>query len=457
MGLQLEQSQKQKQVLSQQMIQAVQILQMNMQELTEYMKKEVLDNPVVEIEKAEVPDPREDRIRKLEWLASLDEQNRSFYRYDREAMEENNGLNNLSAASSESLEETLKTQLLGGGYTDLEMEIFNYVAHCLDSRGYFTGTAEEIAGHFQVSEQRAEKYLEIMRDLEPYGVCAADLKGCLLKQIEKREDCGEKEALIVSNYLEMLGKNQLPAIAQKSGMSLEETAEAVERIRSLNPRPAQGFDNGELFRYIVPDVTVVKFQDRFEILLNDYACPVLHINQDYLKMMKSDCGEEVKTYLEDKITRAERIQENVHKRNSTLLALTETILDVQSEFFMTGKNELHPFRIQDAAERMGLHESTISRAVRGKYLQCCWGIYPLYHFFPKGVFCGSGGEGEIATECIKKRIRKLIEKEDPKKPYSDQKISELLKECGMEISRRTVAKYRECMGIKNGRERKQFI
>ena len=188
MGLQLEQSQRQKQVLSQQMIQAVQILQMNMQELTEYMKKEVLDNPVVEIEKAEMPDPREDRIRKLEWLASLDEQNRSFYRYDREAIEENNGLNNLSAVSSETLEETLKTQLLGGGYTDLEMEIFNYVAHCLDSRGYFTGTAEEIALHFQISEQRAEEYLEIMRDLEPYGVCAADLRGCLLKQIEKRED-----------------------------------------------------------------------------------------------------------------------------------------------------------------------------------------------------------------------------------------------------------------------------
>ena len=167
MSLRLEQSQKQ--VLSQKMIQSVNILQMSSQELTDYMKQEVLENPVVDLEIKEPMDKEEDRIKKLEWLASLDEQNRSYYRYDKEDIEDNNGMNNLGNRTTESLADVLRAQLLGKGYSDLEMEIFDYIAQCLDSRGYYTAPLSEITGQFQVSEEKAGECLEIMRNLEPAG------------------------------------------------------------------------------------------------------------------------------------------------------------------------------------------------------------------------------------------------------------------------------------------------
>ena len=454
MELHLEQSQKQ--ILSQQMIQSVQILQMTTQELTEYMKQEVLDNPVLELERTEPEERGEERLRKLEWLAGLDEQNRSSYRYDREDAEENNGLNNLSAKPAERLEDYLRAQLLGAGYGEKELEIFDYVIQCLDARGYYTESEDALAEQLEISKEEAEKALKILRDLEPFGVCARDLRSCLLKQIEKRADCGETEEKIVSGYLELLGKNQLPLIAQKLKLSLETVARAAERIRTLNPKPAQGFDNGELFRYVVPDVTVVKFKERFEILLNDYACPVLRIRSDYREMLESDCGEDVKTYLEERLRHAERLQDCIQRRNTTLLSLMETILAEQKVFFLTGKKELRPFRIQEAAKRMGVHESTVSRALHGKYVQCCWGIYPLSFFFPKGIGKYADRQ-EIAADKVKKEIQILVSQENPKSPYSDQYLAELLEERGIKISRRTVAKYREDMGIKNARERKLFL
>ncbi|MCI8291981.1 MAG: RNA polymerase factor sigma-54 [Hespellia sp.] len=452
MSLRLEQSQKQ--VLSQKMIQSVNILQMSSQELTDYMKQEVLENPVVDLEIKEPMDKEEDRIKKLEWLASLDEQNRSYYRYDKEDIEDNNGMNNLGNRTTESLADVLRAQLLGKGYSDLEMEIFDYIAQCLDSRGYYTAPLSEITGQFQVSEEKAGECLEIMRNLEPAGVCAGSLRDCLLKQLEGQED-SELEQEIVSNYMEVLGKNQLHIIAKKLKLPLTSVVEAVSHIRELNPRPAQGFDNGELLRYIVPDVTVVKFKDRFEILLNDYSCPVLHVNQEYLKMMKSDCDQDVKDYLIQKVKRAEGIQQCIHRRSSTLLSLTKCIIDAQKAFFLTGEKALKPFRLQEAAEIMGVHESTVSRAIKGKYLQCCWGIYALSYFFPKGV-SQPEDEDSVAVLQIKQKIEQIIESEDKGKPYSDQRIAEFLKEQEIDISRRTVAKYRESMHIANCRGRKIF-
>ncbi len=454
MALSMEQSQKQ--VLSQKMIQSVTMLQMSAQELSEYIKEESLGNPVVDLEYPVLENGDQERIKKLEWLAGLDEQNRAFYRYDKEDAEENSGMNNLAKREDERLEDVLHLQLIGKGYTDREMEIFDYIAGCLDSKGYYTASEEELAEHLHITVEEAGEYLSIMRDLEPAGVCAANLRECLLKQLKKLGGKYKIEEKIITDYMDLLGKNQLHVIARKLKVSLPEVTEAVQRIRELNPKPAQGFDNGEMLRYVVPDIVVVKFQGQLEILLNNYSCPVLRINQDYLNMMRSDCGADVKDYLLRQVRRAEGIQKCISRRNATLLELTKCIIDAQEAFFLRGEMTLKPFRLQEAAGIMGVHESTVSRAVRNKYLQCCWGVFPLSYFFQKGMSVQADAEG-MAVSQIKQRIRQIIEGEDKSKPYSDQKISEILEEKETVISRRTVAKYREGMGIPNCRGRKIFV
>ncbi len=453
MEVKLEQAQKQ--IISQKMIQSVNILQMSTQELSEYIKEVCLENPVIDFTDGEVNQKDEERIRKLEWLANLDEQNRSYYQYDRDDAENDTGINNVAGRMTERLEDILHMQLLAGKYSPKEQEIFDYIIDCLDSRGFFNVPVSEVAMVHGVSEEMAQNCINIMRHLEPVGVCAANVQECLLMQMEKREDCGEIDRAIVRDYMELLGKNQLHVIARNLKVEVSDVMEAAARIQELNPRPAQGFDNGELVRYVVPDITVVKFQDHFEILLNDYTCPVLQVNKDYLQMLKSDCDKDVKDYLFHKVKQAEEIQECIQRRSSTLMALAKCIVDVQRSFFMTGKNSLKPFRLQEAAEIIGCHESTVSRALKDKYLQCCWGVYPLSFFFPKSLGDQETGVGLAVLE-VKDRLKQVIDQEDKSKPLSDQRIAEILKGQGVDISRRTVVKYREEMGIPNSRGRKNF-
>lgn len=459
MPTRLEQSQKQKQMVTQNMIQAVEILQMSAQELSDYMKELSLENPVVEIEESQPEDKQEDQLKKLEWLATLDEQNRTWYRYDSEE-DQQDRLSNVSVRQGETLQNSLMQQLIAGQYSDMQMKVFEYIALCLDSNGYFTMEPAEVAQQFGVSECFIGECLSVMKSLEPAGVCAGSLKECLLLQLAAMERADgtelyhiEKE--IVRQYMELLGKNQLHVIAKKMQAPIERIKEACETIRSLNPRPAQGYDSGERSRYIVPDITIVKLDDRFEILLNDYAYPALHINKEYLQMLRSDCGDEVKEYLHQKVSQVRQVQDCIVRRGSTLLNLARCIVEVQKGFFLFGEQSIRPFRLKDAAQKLDVHESTVSRAIKDKYLQCCWGTYPLSFFFSKGVRQEEEQEA-VATFSIKNELRQLIGEEDKKKPYNDQKLSELLTERGFEISRRTVAKYRESMGIPNSRGRREF-
>lgn len=199
MSIRLEQTQKQ--MVSQKLIQSVNILQMSTQELADYIKEATLENPVLDFDERMPEDKDQERLRKLEWLASLDEQNRSYYQYDRDDAEEEKGMNNVAGPTAERLEDALRLQLLGGAYSEKEMEVFEYIIQCLDSRGYFTVPALEVAEVNGVSEEKAEECIAVMRDLEPAGVCAASMQDCLQKQLEKRKDCGSLEREIVSGYM----------------------------------------------------------------------------------------------------------------------------------------------------------------------------------------------------------------------------------------------------------------
>ena len=294
MDIQLTQAQRQ--VLSQRMIQSVNILQMSAQELTEYIKKVAMENPLVDLEEPEQESKDQERLKKLEWLANLDEQNRVYYRREYEESDAND-IMNIGSRDEETLADNLLSQLIGMGYTDEEYRVFEYIAQCLDSNGFYTGAPGELAERCQITAQKAEEMLEVMRNLEPAGVCAPDLVHCLLKQLEREGDKYQVEREIVAEYLELLGKNQLHVIAKKMHLSIERVKEAQMRIRSLNPKPSSGFSDREVLRYLTPDVTVVKLEGYFEVLVNDTSCPVMQINQEYMKMLKGACPEEAKDYI----------------------------------------------------------------------------------------------------------------------------------------------------------------
>ena len=458
-SLHLSQSMKLRQTISQKMIQSVSILQMNAQELSDYISELSAENPLVELS-GEVPASEEEmRLRKLEWLSNLDEQNRAYYRYDREDAEDTGFLNNVSGKRAETLADVLRLQLLGGHYAPEEMEIFDYIIGSLDERGYFILPASHLAEVFGITEEDAAFYLDIMRGLEPDGVCAAGLRECLLRQIDKKKDPSwDVERTIVARYMEPLARNKLPEIAQCLKQPLERITRALENIRTLNPIPSQGFDSGEALHYVTPDITIVKFEDHFEILLNQYNYPEIKVNKYYLKLLRSDCDQETKSYLNAKLKQVEEVRDHIARRGSTLMSLAEYLLKQQKDFFLYGESSLAPSRMKDAAAAIGVHESTISRAVRDKYLQCPWGIFPLSYFFSVGISGGNSGESEeqISTRRVKAALRKLVEEEDKAHPLSDQKLCELLQEKGMAVSRRTIAKYRDEMGIGSTRERKTW-
>ena len=456
MGLELKTSQVQ--TISQSMIQQVKILQMSAQELTDYMNNMSLENPVAELEEAQPEDKEADRLRKLEWLDRLDEQNRIYYSQEKEESDLSD-IMNIGKQEEETLADSLRTQLLGKPYTKRQFEIFDYLADSLNVHGFFTDSTADVALRFGVTEQEVRDCLTIMKQLEPAGVCAESLSDCLYLQLERLEESGEElsaEKVIVRDYLELLGKNQLPAIARQLKLPLERVRRAKEKIQTLNPRPSSGYTNGEELRYIRPDVTVVKLAEYFEIMVNDCSYPELRVNKGYMKMLKSgECDKEVKQYLSEKVRQIEQVQTCISRRNSILTDLAKFLVEEQKDFFLNGKGNLRPLRMKEAAEKLEVHESTISRAVKEKYLQCCWGIFPLDFFFSRGFYADENNE-TMATDRIKETLREIIQNEDRKKPLSDQKLMEALAAQGIEISRRTVAKYRESMDIPDCRGRKEF-
>ena len=446
----------QTQVLSQKMIQSMEILQMSCQELNEYIKDVALENPVVDIEDGyEIPDKAADLVKKLEWLDSIDERNRIYYRQEYGEESEDKRLMDYSENTGEELSEYLWHQLLTVELSDIQYDVIRYMLYCLDSKGYMEEPLEDVAKRFEVEVSFVEEQLKILQSLDPAGVCARNLKECLMLQLERNHPNQEVAKVIISDYLELLAKNQLHVIAKKMKLSMDDIIDACNLIKELNPKPGSGFDARGHLKYITPDVTVVKLSNYYEILLNEYTYPKIGINHFYKKILENETSKETQSYIIDKIRQAEWIQNCIGQRNSTLMRVSKTIVDYQNEFFKCGTGHLKPLRLQDVAQMLDIHESTVSRAIRDKYLQCSWGIFPMNYFFSKSIPARNSG-GKITTEQVKSLLESVIEEEDKKKPLSDRAITERLVERGVKISRRTVAKYREELGIKDASGRKQF-
>lgn len=445
---------EQKQVLSQRMIQSVEILQMNVQELDHFLKELTLENPLVELEdNRDTPPQKSDMQRKLEWLEAADEQNRVYYGQECEEEQERDVWN--LPSEEENLPQYVLSQLIPLAKNGQEERIYHYLAYSLDSRGYLEDMPQGLCQEFGLTQEQAQAYLTIFQSVEPAGVGAADLTECLLLQLRRYNQRHALAEDIVSQYLELLGKNQLPRIANLTGASLDRVEEASQLIRSLNPIPGSGFSSREHLRYILPDVTVVKFQGYFEVLLNDNSYSKVVLSHYYVQMLKEDPSPETQSYIGEKLRQAEWVISCIQQRGNTLQAVARALVECQMEFFEQGPGHLQPLRLLDVAEKIGVHESTVSRAVRDKYLQCTWGIYPMNYFFTRNVT--SQGSQVWTPERIRDKMRELMDAEDKKKPLSDQKLADLLKEAGAGISRRTVAKYRMEMGIADASGRKHYL
>lgn len=453
---------KQTQTLSQRMIQSAEILQMTSQELNTYINELALENPVIDIVEPPTAEEQRESIEQQEWLNSFNEEN--YYLYQRQNNDDDYDFKsswNINTDDGETLQDYLWSQLITENFTDQETEIIKFMLECLDNKGYLEESIETIASYFGTDTEIVEDLLSDLQALDPSGVCARTLEECLKLQLERRDMLTPVLESIIDNCLEMVAKNQIPAIARKLRLSPTETAGYCQIIKSMNPKPGVSFSSRDQLRYIIPDVTIVKFKDHFDILLNESMYPTIELNSYYRQMNQNPESSELKEYLGNKIRQAEWVKQCVTQRGKTLMQVSRAILEHQEEFFTFGPAHLNPLRLADIAQELDIHESTVSRAVSKKYLQCSWGVYPMNFFFSRSVAVqessSESGTQSVTAADIKRVLREIIEEENKKKPYSDRLLGEKLAERGISISRRTVAKYREEEGIADASGRKEYV
>jgi len=448
---------KQKVTLSPQVYQGLNILAMPIAELQQLVEAEMLENPVLELDEIEEEPPAEDTEAERE---QTEEDERAWDEWL--DMYEDLDSTEISAPRDPNAEVANTEEFVGGfqsfddylldqiGMLDIPDDVAvaaRAIIGSLDDDGFFVGDCSEIAAVTGVSVEVAEQALRIVQQLDPPGVGARNLAEALAIQADQ---LGIEEPLldtIVRNHLDDVAANHFRKISRALKVDEPEIRRVVDVLRTLNPRPAGAFSPGPSPGYIVPDVTVRRFGEDWLIIPNNESIPTLRVSPRYRRMLRSgsDADAETKRYLKEKIRSAESFIKNIDRRKDTVSRITEIILEVQGEFFETGTGLLRPLRLEDVAVELGVHLSTVSRGVTGKYMATPYGLFELKHFFSGGYRTRQGID--VAATSIKQRIKEIVREEDPVKPLSDQKLAELLKEEGVTVARRTVAKYREELGI----------
>jgi RNA polymerase sigma-54 factor len=323
----------------------------------------------------------------------------------------------------------------------------------LDEDGYLTASLEEIAAMGDHSKEQIEAALKVVHSLEPAGVGARDLRECLLLQLESRNAGGSVAWQIVVNHLRLLETRQFRELAKALGRPLEHIDIAVKAIKRLNPRPGLRY-SGPGARLIEPDVYFVKDGDQYVIQMNDEEIPQLRLNSQYRKMLDRDNGatKDVRDYVRERYTSAIQLMKNIEQRKQTILKVCESIVRRQQEFLALGLDYLKPMMIKEVAEEVGVHPSTVSRAVASKYVHTPQGVYELRYFFSEAVQGPQGGGTPLLL--LKRRVKKMIEDEDSTHPLTDEQITAMLQASGIQVTRRTVAKYREDMKIPSTHQRR---
>lgn len=439
----MELLQKQVQQLDQRQIQRLEMLQMSALELRDYLQELSQENPVVDLNDPPAPseDVREDpRLQHLRWLADTDRQNR-YYQGLWEYEDDPIARIGVSGGLEETLPQFLSRQLDRLRLDGDAARTVEFLASCLDGDGYLRPPLNELARDSGIPLPLLERGLAVLRTLEPAGVGADSLSQCLALQLERAGVDGPALP-IVREYLEPLARCRYRFIADRLGVSVDEVRAALKTIRELDPRPGAVFDQPGQTPYVYPDVFVEEVDGHFTARTRAGERPAFQINGYYKELLANSGQPEVKDYLRKKVQAAQDVLNAIAQRRDTLLRCAQAIVDRQEDFFRRGEQALRPLRMADVADAVGVHESTVSRAVREKYLQCQRGVYPLGYFFSRG-----GAGEDMGAAAAKAALRRLIDGEDKAHPLSDQKLCEALAAEGCPISRRTVAKYRDELSI----------
>ncbi|GAV24748.1 RNA polymerase sigma-54 factor [Carboxydothermus islandicus] len=445
-GLNLEQTQKL--VLTPELKQAITILQLNTLELVSFIEQQVETNPLLEIEVSE--DKEENRLeendeeQELREIADYFADSSDLGMGLRQEDEERKGFE--PASSESSLWEHLYLQLHLLNLPQLDNKIGEFIIGNIDENGYLTCPVEEISERLKVEKEDVVRVLKIIQTFDPPGVGARGLLECLLIQAEQKNVLTPLVKEIISNYLPDLAQSKYLKVANRLGVTVEEVYQAMDIIKSLDPKPGRNFATLKEVRYVVPDITVEKVEGEYIILINDSLLPRLNINNTYQNILKQkDYDEKTKKYVEKKLNQALWLIKSIEQRRFTLYRVARFIVDYQREFLEYGLKYLKPLTLKQVAKALNLHESTISRACANKYMATPRGTFEMKYFFASALESGQGGFS--SSTSIKAQIKELIARENPQEPLSDQRIADILTQRGIKISRRTVAKYREEMGI----------
>ncbi len=485
-------------VMTPQLQQAIKLLQLNRMELAEVVNQELVENPILEElgegpesdpeiptdaeTQADLPaDPEAEQLRDEEafqkdqpkedqvvagkdddfnWDSYIEDFNSSSSSPGpsmREINEDLPSFENILTRTT-SLEEHLTWQLSMANLTPEETLLGDLIIGNLSDDGYFNAKLEDLAVETGIHLEDAEEVLKVIQTFDPVGVASRDLKECLLHQARLMRPRQPLVELILENHLGDLERKNYASIAKITGQSMSEVIEATKLILEFEPKPGRSFGASDT-QYITPDIYVYKVAEEFVVVLNEDGMPKLRISPYYRNILQSaqkDGNKNTKEYVQDKLRSAIWLIRSIHNRQKTIFKVTEAIVKRQRDFFEKGVQQLKPMILKDIAADIGMHESTISRVTTNKYVHTPVGIFELKYFFNSSIQSGDGSDA-LASEAVKEKIKHLVTKEDPKNPLSDQKIVELLQGDNIDIARRTVAKYRDMLGILSSGKRKKVF
>ena len=466
----------QKLILTPQLQQAIKLLQLPHLELSEFLSQELVENPFLEEsvddipleeltpdekESIEIEEPQEDTEAPLEKLMNftVDE-----YFEERGADGRDLGYFNPGVVTPPSFDQFLTKRPDLNDHLSWQLGLSKVPENVrtageiiignIDENGYLRESVEEIMEETGATRETVEKALSLIQSFDPMGVGARDIRECLLLQIRVLKLNGTLVEKMIINNMDELEKKKYNQIGQQYNVPLKDVQAAVKIIEGLEPKPGRNFSNLAT-NYIIPDVFLIKTKEGYQIILNDEGLPRLRVSGFYRKLLQQNnaFSKEDKQFLVDKLRSAVGLLKSLDQRDRTIYRVTESLLRLQKEFFDKGIEGLKPLTLRDVASELNMHESTISRVTSSKYLSCEHGIFCFRYLFSSAL---QSGAGSISSTSVKNIIRKIVAEEDSQKPLSDQNIGEILKKSGIIIARRTVAKYREELGIPSQAQRRRF-
>jgi RNA polymerase sigma-54 factor len=460
----------QKLALSPQLQQAIRLLQLNRIELREYIQETLDSNPILERddggqeqESSDFEQTESDKD--FDSPAEGDTQDWEFENPVTEPWMESGpyqgfqGEAQIVDSSGDSLLEHLLWQINLSHFSEVDTAIAHAVVYGLDEDGYLQETIQEIraslAPELLVGEDEVLAVLHRVQRLEPVGVATRDTAECIRVQLSALPSDTPRRDLalrVARDYLELIARHDIDELRKRTGANEESLLEALELIQSLEPRPGARFDNRR-DEYLVPDVYVTRAEDAWRVTLNPENEPGLKLNSYYIDLLRKSGGKDA-DYLKGRLQEARWLMSSLELRNRTLLRVSQSIVDFQEDFLEQGETAMKPLVLKDVAESIGVHESTVSRATTRKYMLTPRGLFELKYFFSSQVRTDRGGT--VSATAVKARLQVLLENEPASSPLSDQDLSELMRQTGVIVARRTVAKYREALGIGSSNERRRL-